>query len=169
MMSENNESIIYSEPVNKILENSDIFFFKWGLLIFLFFIFVLLGLAVTVKYPDKIILPQGRVSSVPQTQSIIYSTVIGKPQVDKIKIGARALFYVDNNQFPEHKGTMEGVVSWISKIPSKNGDYAIQVQLKNSSIIVRRSTSGLKTDMVTSVEVLTNEITLIGRLFNQKK
>jgi hypothetical protein len=94
MMSENNESIIYSEPVNKILENSDIFFFKWGLLIFLFFIFVLLGLAATVKYPDKIILPQGTVSSVPQTQSIIYSTVIGKPQVDKIKIGARAFLNI---------------------------------------------------------------------------
>lgn len=83
----------------------------------------------------------------------------------KVKEGQRIKIRVDN--FPaEEYGMVEGTVESISPVP-RNGMYSIRAKLDNGLRTTYNKDLELKTEMQGSADIVTDDLRLIERIFNQ--
>ncbi len=100
--------------------------------------------------------------------------LLGKCQVPirnsgKIKPGQRVIIKLENYPYREW-GTLNGEVDIISEVPrtGDNEGYVVYVQVKNL-VTTYGKTLQFKQDMVGSVEIILEEVTLLQRVFYQFK
>ncbi|CAN0500975.1 unnamed protein product, partial [Scytosiphon promiscuus] len=100
--------------------------------------------------------------------------LLGKCQVPirnsgKIKPGQRVIIKLENYPYREW-GTLNGEVDIISEVPrtGDNEGYVVYVKVKNL-VTTYGKTLQFRQDMVGSVEIILEEVTLLQRIFYQFK
>ena len=84
----------------------------------------------------------------------------------KIKVGQRVNLKIEN--YPETEfGTLSGSVKKISLLPDKEGNYLIDVKLPEKLITSYQKRIEFKQEMRGSAEIVTDDLRLIERFFNQ--
>lgn len=86
----------------------------------------------------------------------------------KLQTGQKVNIKLDNYPSVEN-GILEGIVSNISKVPTKT-NYSIDVRLRNGLITTYKKKLDYKEEMVGKAEIITNNLTVMDRVFfNFKK
>lgn len=83
----------------------------------------------------------------------------------KLKIGQKAIIKLDNFPFAEF-AVLEGTVKHISSIPKQN-QYAVEIDFNNTLITNTGTSITSKNDIQGSVDIVTEDLRLIERIFYQ--
>lgn len=84
----------------------------------------------------------------------------------KIKIGQTVNIKLDN--YPEEEfGVLKGKVKKVSVIPNEDGNYIVDVSLPQKLITSYDKEINFKQEMACSAEIITQDLRLIDRFFNQ--
>ncbi len=86
----------------------------------------------------------------------------------KIKVGQPVNIRLANYPYTEF-GMLEGIIKSISLVPDKDGFYLIDVKLPEKLITTYKKEIAFKQEMRGTVEIITEDLRLIERLFYQLK
>lgn len=104
---------------------------------------------------------------VPDSNEIIGKIYVSGLGVGKIKVGQRVKIKLDNYPFDKY-GAINGEVKSISSI-SRENQYLINIYLPNKLNTTYKKSLGFKQEMQGTAEIITEDLRLIERLFNQLK
>jgi multidrug efflux pump subunit AcrA (membrane-fusion protein) len=105
-------------------------------------------------------------SIIPKNQTeIIGKVLLSTQRAGKLQIGQKAIIKLDNFPYAEF-GVIEGTVKHISSIPKQN-QYAVEIDFNNKLITNTGTTITAKNDIQGSVDIVTEDLRLIERVFYQ--
>jgi multidrug efflux pump subunit AcrA (membrane-fusion protein) len=96
---------------------------------------------------------------------IIGKVLLSTQRAGKLKIGQKAIIKLDNFPYAEF-GVIEGTVKHISTIP-KQSQYAVEIDFNNKLITKTGTTITAKNDIQGSVDIDTEDLRLVERIFYQ--
>ena len=105
-------------------------------------------------------------SLIPKNQTeIIGKVLLPTQRAGKLKIGQKAIIKLDNFPFAEF-GVVEGTVKHISAVPKQN-QYAVEIDFNNQLRTNTGTAITAKNDIQGSVDIITEDLRLIERVFYQ--
>jgi multidrug resistance efflux pump len=102
-----------------------------------------------------------------EKQTLIARLILPSQNSGKVKAGQTVNIKLDNYPYTEY-GIVKGIIKGISLVPNNNA-YSIDVQLPNSLTTSYNKTLTYKEEMTGTGEIITENMTLLNRLFNKFK
>lgn len=150
----------HSDEIDQIITKIPAWIVRWGIGIFGLILIMALSISAVIRYPDTIKLPV-KIQTGNSPAGIFASTEISQDNFTKVKAGQQALIRL--RVFANADAPIKGVIGYVAAEPNERGLFSVKIILDPGT----QSALKLKNWMTGSVEIITQDVTVLQRLTKQ--